>query len=745
MTRTRPNPLFLSLFVLSLLLGPAWAEADPIGFDLGTGSTEAREVQTDLGPRGASDNVEVLLLSDAASIQPGKQFLVALHMKLDSGWHTYWKNPGDSGLPLKIQWELPPGFTPGEIQWPIPSRIPEPPLMGYGYHGDVLFTVPIMPPKTITAGNVRIAGTFDWLECKDICIPGAAKLAITLPVESASRPSSSASLVAAGQGALPTTSLGWDFSASAGKEIVLTAKPPKEVTFSALEFFPNEGLVIESAAPQRLLSRDGTHKLSMAPDPNAEGKPSRLTGVLIYTSGGARQGVVIDVPVSGSAAAAGTTGAAGASGWPIALTFAFLGGLILNLMPCVLPVLSLKVLGIVEHSGEGNGRAWRHGVAYAFGVLATFWALAAILLMLRGAGQHVGWGFQLQSAPFLAFLSGLFLILALNLFGMFEIGASLTRASGHAGKTAGLTGSFGSGVLATIAATPCTAPFMGSALGFALGQPAAMTLLIFTALGLGMAVPYVVLTASPALLRFVPRPGPWMKTMKHVMGFLLLAVVVALVWLFGQLTGIDGVGLLLAALLLMGAGVWALGHAQTGRGGSKARGLSYASAVVLLLAGLGFGIRGTKAMAPAAPTGTETAGATGWEPYSSARVEALRAEGKPVFIDFTAAWCLTCQVNERVALANADVAKRFQDHGVVLLKADWTRRDDEITQALAGYGRQGVPVYILYGRESGSAPRFLPELLTPAIVLSALDETLGPAGAAESASFTRGHATGGTK
>ena len=744
MTSTRSNPFLLSLFALALTLAPASAGADPIDFNLGTGTAESREVQTDVGPRGASDNVEVSLLSDAASIQPGKQFLIALHMKLDSGWHTYWKNPGDSGLPLKIQWDLPPGFTPGEIQWPIPSRIPEPPLMGYGYHGEVLFIVPIMPAKSITTRDVRIAGTFDWLECKDICIPGGAKLALTLPVESASRPGTSAAMIAAGQGALASTSLGWNFTANAGNGIVLTAKPPKDVALTALEFFPNEGLVIESAAPQRLESSDGSHRLTMAPDPNAEGKPERLTGVLVYTSGGARQGVEIDVPVSGGASSAGTTGAAGA-GWPMALTFAFLGGLILNLMPCVLPVLSLKVLGIVEHSGEAPGRAWRHGLFYALGVLATFWVLAAILLSLRAAGQHVGWGFQLQSAPFLAFLSGLFLILALNLFGMFEIGASLTRAGGMAGKQAGLAGSFGSGILATIAATPCTAPFMGSALGFALGQPTAMTLLVFTALGLGMATPYLILTASPGLLRFVPKPGPWMKTMKQVMGFLLLAVVIALVWLFGHLTGIDGVGFLLAALLLLGAGAWAFGHAQMGRAGSRGRGFAYASAVLLLLAGLGFGIRGAKTLLPTAPAGTEAAGTSGWEPYSASRVEALLAEGKPVFIDFTAAWCLTCQVNERVALANAEVAKRFQDLGVVLLKADWTRRDDEITRALAGYGRQGVPVYILYGRESGSAPRFLPELLTPAIVLSALDETLGPQGATESASFTRGHATGGMK
>jgi thiol:disulfide interchange protein len=722
-----------------LALALAWAgplHADPIDFSLGTESpAAARPSQTEISDKGATDNVEVALLSEISAIQPGKPFQVALHMKLDGGWHTYWKNPGDSGLPLKIQWELPPGFTAGPILWPIPERVPEPPLMGYGYHDEALFAVEITPPATIDAREVRIAGAFDWLECKDICIPGEAKLAITLPIAEKAGPSRSASLFGVSRERLAKPAAGWNLSAKAGKEIVLDARPPQGMESSALEFFPNEGLVIESAAPQRLESRGGALRLTMTPDPNAEGTPERITGVLVSTAGGARSGVEIDVPVSGSAAAAGTTGA---GGWPLALTFAFLGGLILNLMPCVLPVLSLKVLGIVEHSGEPNGRARRNGMSYALGVLVTFWALAAILLTLRAAGQHVGWGFQLQSAPFLAFLSALFLILALNLFGMFEIGASLTRAGGLAGKRAGLAGAFGSGVLATIAATPCTAPFMGSALGFALGQPAGMTLLVFTALGLGMAVPYVVLTASPRLLRFVPRPGPWMKTMKQVMGFLLLAVVVALVWLFGHLTGIDGVAFLLAALLFLGAAGWAYGHAQTGRLGPRARTFTYASAVVLLVAGLGLGFGGTRKSPPAiTPVGQDAASSHAWEPYSAARVDALRAEGKPVFIDFTAAWCLTCQVNERVALADAEVAKRFREEEVVLLRADWTRRDDEITQALADYGRQGVPVYILYGRDSGGAPRFLPELLTPAIVLSALDETLGRAGAAESASLPR--------
>jgi thiol:disulfide interchange protein DsbD len=405
----------------------------------------------------------------------------------------------------------------------------------------------------------------------------------------------------------------------------------------------------------------------------------------------------------------------------LVLALAFLGGLVLNLMPCVLPVLSLKVMGFVQQSGRDAQRGWRHGVAFTAGILLSFWLLAGLMLALRAGGKSVGWGFQLQSPTFVAFLAALFFVLGLNLFGVFPLGESLIAAANLNRERTGLVSSFGSGALATVVATPCTAPFMGSALGYGLTQPGAVSLLVFTALALGMAAPYLVLSLNPRLLRLVPRPGAWMEGFQQFLGFLLMATVVALLWLLGREAGVEGMTRVLAGLLALGLAAWLYRRAPASGLGARARLLAPAAAALLLAVGLVLGVR--FAEGGGGPGGGE--GGLAWEAYTPETLATVRAQGRPVFIDFTAAWCLTCQVNERVALASTEVQDRFRREGVVLLRADWTRSDGDITAALASYGRQGVPLYVLYPRDPGRVPRVLPEVITPGIVLAALDDALG--------------------
>jgi thiol:disulfide interchange protein DsbD len=484
-------------------------------------------------------------------------------------------------------------------------------------------------------------------------------------------------------------------------------------------FFAAATGTVEPAAPQVLHAGTAKHRLDIAPARSGPEPLSRLEGVL-WADGRA---IEVDVPVTALASIPPPPPPArgGVGGLPLALAFAFLGGLILNLMPCVLPVLSLKVLGFVKQAGDDAGQARVHGLVFTAGVLVSFWALAGLLLVLRAGGQHVGWGFQLQSPGFVVFLAFLFFLLGLNLFGVFEVGSSLIAAGNIAAGRTGLAHSFWNGVLATVVATPCTAPFMGSALGYGLSQPAAVSLLIFTALGLGMAAPYLVLSVSPRLMSFLPRPGAWMEGFKQLMGFCLMATVVALVWLFGRQGGTDAMALVLGALLVAGLGAWLYGRPSAT---PRRRAIRMAVSAALVIAGLALGFSQARPDAAARTTGG--AADPRWEPWSEARLAGLRAQGKPVFVDFTAAWCLTCQVNEKMALDTREVVDRFESEGVVLLQADWTTGDERITQALASYGRQGVPVYVLYGREPGGAPHLLPEVLTPGVVFAALDRVLGP-------------------
>jgi thiol:disulfide interchange protein/DsbC/DsbD-like thiol-disulfide interchange protein len=663
----------------------------------------------------ARRHTQASLVSETESVQPGKPLQVAIRLQMDEGWHTYWKNPADSGLPTRMAWRLPAGLAAGPLQWPRPERIASPPLVSYGYEGEVLLPVEIAVPPSLTPGaSVELAGRVDWLECREACIPGKAELSLVLPVRAeAPRPGPLAESFAKTRSLLPVAGPDWNLQARTSARSLILSFESAGARAREAYFFPSEPQILEYSAPQ-VLSRSGSaNVLSLSRDPNGPKDLKRLRGVLVADLAGKTIALEVDAPVElGASVADPARGEDQPSGpsLPVALGLAFLGGLVLNLMPCVLPVLSLKVLGFARHAGEEGG-AWRHGVAFTAGVLVSFWTLAGLLLSLRAAGEQVGWGFQLQSPAFVVFLAALFFLLGLNLFGVFEVGTSLVAAGNLNARRTGLAGSFWSGALATIVATPCTAPFMGSALGFGLSQTAAVSLLVFTSLALGMAAPYLLLSLRPGWLRFVPRPGAWMESFKQLMGFFLMATVAALVWLFGRQVGVDGMAALLAALVAIGLGAWIYGRTSSSPS-SRRRFAGNAAAIALVTVGLLAGL--SRAGSPAPPEAGE------WEPWSEERVAEHRAAGRSVFVDFTADWCLTCRVNERVALRDPEVQARLREEGVVVMKADWTRHDPRITEALASHGRQGVPLYVLYGA-SGRAPVVLPEVITPGIVLDALE------------------------
>ncbi|HYC58048.1 MAG TPA: thioredoxin family protein [Thermoanaerobaculia bacterium] len=663
-------------------------------------------------------HVKVSLIPEVRTIASGTPFSVAVLLKMDPRWHTYWINPGDSGAPTEIKWNLPPGFEAGPIQWPHPERIELPPLVSFGYEGEAALLVRITPPRDLKIGDrVTLAAHVTWLECEELCVPGEATVsAVVQTGPNVENDPTRAKFFSDARARLPLDSADWSFAAGLGDGFVrLTATPPvwlKEPVAEAQFFSEMRGQFSNGRASWD--RGDGAYVMDLPLSHESTATLRRLTGVLVSKSGwrgpGSERAIRVDVEIAGSAASASGPGLLGAIG------LAFIGGLILNLMPCVLPVLSIKVLSLVGQAEAPMGARMRNAGAYSLGVLVAFWALAGLLIALRAGGEQLGWGFQLQSPPVIAALASLFFLIALNLFGVFEVGVSLTRLGGRGGEGAGA--SFSSGLLATIVATPCTAPFMGSALGFALTQPAPAALAIFTSLGAGMAAPFVALAASPRLLRFLPRPGAWMETMKQALGFLLAATVVWLAWVLGQQTGSDGVAMLLAALVVQAVGAWVLGKWAVVTRSAAVRKAAAIVAVVLILGSAAAAVK----LAGAGEPPAQAVATESWEPYSEARVNELRAAGRPVFVDFGAAWCLTCQVNERVALAAAPVLAKFREKNVAMLKADWTSRDPAITEALTKLGRSGVPTYVLYSKDPSAPPRLLPEVLTPTLVIDALDK-----------------------
>ena len=697
-------------------------------------------------------NSEARLISDVASIQPGEPFTVGVHIILDEGWHTYWKNAGDAGNGLALQWSLPAGFEAGPILWPRPEKVPYPPLMNYGYNDEVVFPVRITPPADLAPGSrVRLSTRADFLVCEDVCLPASATLSLELPVRAAAAERSrDAGLVDRYVQRLPleAADIGWGARvAETGDGFVLAVRPPEgwDGSLAGAYFFPEHTTALSHTADQPAGTAAGPEgeevRLRLTRGEYLSEEIESLAGVLVLPEGSAlddvgHRSLALAATVErGEAAVAWAqepttplapvaAGAGGAGGLSLvaALFFAFLGGVLLNLMPCVFPILSLKALGFATHAGDRSGMR-RHGLAFGAGVVLTFLFVAGLLMAVRASGAEVGWGYQLQSPAVVALLAGLMVAIGLMLAGVYEFGASLTRLGGM-GSGDGYSSSFATGILATIVATPCTAPFMGAAVGTALIRPPVEGLAVFAGLGLGMAAPYVTLSFWPAMARRLPKPGRWMETFKQFLAFPMFAVAVWLLWVFGLQVGVDAATRLLFGLLFLALGLWILGRWPATTASTRTRIVTRTAAAVAMVIAVLAGLEAARAEPPALATtaGGTAAAAAEWGEWSEARVAELREQGRPVFVDFTAAWCISCQVNERVALETEPARTAFAEHDVALLKADWTRRDPEITRALARFGRSGVPLYVMYPADPMAEPKLLPALLTPKIVVNAVEE-----------------------
>lgn len=677
-----------------------------------------------------TENAEVELISEQKNVQPGQTVWIGVRMNLREGWHVYWRNPGDSGMPLMLEWAVSGGVEVGEIQWPYPEWIDVAGLTSYGYHGEKLFMMEALIPEDLSDGDeITFLAEADWLICEKICIPEYADIELTLPVTSGDIEYEEKwmALFAETRQQLPVRLDYWNASAAFDGRIAtltLTTDAFEIPEYEEVIYFAKEEGEIENGADQPFDIESNKLVIRLEKSTYKSGEIDRLWGLLYNPDGWDEEGrikaMVVDVMVGEEAhsLAAGNSGSPIGDRMLIILGFAFVGGMILNLMPCVFPVLSIKVMNFMEMSGHQPGKVRIHGLVFGLGVLLSFLVLAGLLLALRAGGQELGWGFQLQEPAFIAFMTFLMFGLGLSLMGFFEIGNSLIHVAGKAGAGGGLRGSFFSGILATVLATPCTAPFMGTALGAAITLPAVSALLIFAVLGIGMAAPYVLLSMFPVLMKYLPKPGAWMETFKQLMAFPLFATAIWLIWVFGQQVGVDGLTKLLAGLLLFSIGIWIIHRWNALQISSISRVVTRSIAAVLIAGGFLFSI----SVQPAEPgnTGVSSSYGVEWENFSMNLVNEYRDEGRIVFIDFTAAWCITCKANERIVFSSSEVKQRFRDLDVVMVKADWTNRNPEITRALESYGRNGVPLYVLYNG-SVSEPLILPELLSPGIVLDALD------------------------
>ena len=713
-----------------------------LGLFLGAGVARADLPATAVA-RGAVDEgderVEAALLTDVTQVKPGDTFRVGVRFRMDPHWHIYWKNPGESGLASEVTWDTP-GTTVGELQWPAPStfRTPDGYITTYGYTEEVLLFAEARVSEKLT-GSLQLSAAADVLVCEVQCLPAQLMLTRNLPLGSETlrdaehaptfdtararvpvKPESAGHGVTLALDTKPLTA-GQSFTGT----LTVTGKGAHEVEKDF--FVPERVRGLGKLALSPMTDKPGTFKLEGEVAPAVPDKEPRLAGVLrLGTVASGYRALTLDLPlapvVAAAPGAAAVKAPAPAPGVApessptlgLVLLFAFLGGALLNLMPCVFPVLALKAYGFTRTVHAERGRVGLHALAYAGGIVGSLLALALVVLALRAGGSTVGWGFQFQEPLFVTAVSAVLVAFALNLFGVFNVGTDGTALVETVDSSHGLTRSAGEGVLAVVLATPCSAPLLGTAVGFALAAGPLTVLATFFMLGLGLALPFCLLVLVPGLSKLLPKPGAWMERGKQLLGFALLGTTVWLVWVMGGLTGVDGMAQLLAFLALVGLGAWMYGLAQGASGGRKAAGLA---SVVAVLALGGFLTLRFEETGPALRKASMVAEA---QPWSEEAVRAALAAGQPVFIDFTADWCLTCKFNERTVLAGKEVRAALAEHKVAFFVADWTRRDERISAKLAEFGRAGVPMYLVVSPAAPTKPEVLPELLTTDSVIEAV-------------------------
>ena len=670
--------------------------------------------------------VKAELLADTSAIVPGKAFTVGLLLRMAPGWHTYWKFSGDAGLPTELKWKLPQGWKIDEIQWSIPLKTIDPgDIETYGYENEVLLMQEITPPSKIDESSVKLSAEANWLVCEKICIPGGETLQLELPISTTSQPANT-ELFARYRRLLPQNWPGADAATTewsrAGSDLRLKVASVALANYPAVDFFPlpEQGTVVGHPTVE---SRNKNQILFRIPIESSGKSMSAMAGLVVFSqqpNGDDRAAWQITPPSIVSAAHPVPV-----RGIFTFLLFGFLGGIILNLMPCVLPVISLKIFGFIQQAGQSRQKILRSGIAFALGIFAWFIALALLLIALKAVGRDVTWGgFQFTNAYFVLALSVIVLVFALNLFGVFEISLpqSMTRGLLSTTERKDDLGSFFQGVFATVLATPCTAPFLGTALGFAFSQSPAIILAMFVAIAAGMSAPYLLLSAQPAWLRFLPKPGSWMMHVKQFMGFLLLATLLFLLYVLGAQRGLEGAIWASSFLLVISVACWIKGAFVVPTASAAKRSVAVVLMLVLVFASGVYFIGDKFYSASVAATDSGLRG--DWQAFAPDRLQAELEQGHPVFVDFTAAWCLTCKFNEANVLESQEVREAFQRRGVVKLRADWTNGDPVITKLLQQFGRPGVPLYVLYPGKS-EEPIVFPELLTKSMVLEKL-ETISP-------------------